>query len=90
MTQEINAWLPGALCVFIAWLIGWRQGVFAARAAARRDLTMEKLLRDAENSGVMDLRFDGEGQIVGGSVRQVDITPLSRKVVVLRTHDRTH
>jgi hypothetical protein len=90
VTHYISAWLPGVVCTFVAWLIGWRQGVFTARVAARRDQVMDKLLRDAERAGVIDLALDGEGRIKGGSIKTAEIIPLSRNVVVLRTHARPH
>ena len=88
--QYIGASLPGVVCTFVAWLIGWRQGGSAARAAERRDRVMDKLLRDAERAGVIDLALDSEGRIRGGSIKTAEIIPLSRNVVVLRTHERAH
>ena len=88
MTHYISAWLPGVVCTFVAWLIGWRQGVVAARSEARRDRVMDKLLRDAERAGVIDLAVDGEGRIRGGSIKTAEIIPLARNVVVLRAPEK--
>jgi hypothetical protein len=86
MLHYIYAWLPGVVSTLVAWMLGWRQGVLVTRVSARRDLIMDKLLRDAERAGVLDLKVGNDGHILGGSIRTAEIIPLPRAGVVLRTY----
>jgi hypothetical protein len=95
MNHFLMAWLPSLVGTLLAWIVGWRQGKFAAQAAAHQTLVLENLLHKVADAGLMELDVDGAGRITGGAIKRLDALPVSiktgtSKVTRLQSPARTH